>query len=119
MKKSFLQKISHLVDDLVGMGLDEVEVYNALFVRGVFKWFSARRKLMEFSNFLRKSIDQVHKNRTGASSDKEDLAYWRGYLKALEDCKKSVQWAIRESETIDYFEGDSRARASLKKIVNK
>ena len=117
MQKGFFQKVSYLVDDLVELGLDKAEVYNTLFVRGVFKWFSARRKLMAFNNFLRKSIDQVHKNRE--LSPKEGLDYWRGYLKALEDCKKAVQWAIRESETVDDFEGDSRARAALKKIVKK
>lgn len=64
-----------------------------LMARGVFKWLSVRRKLIRLKNDWKGRI----RNTIGIiidckkSNNKTDLQYWRGYLKAYEECRKEVR----------------------------
>jgi hypothetical protein len=64
-------------------------IYESLLRRGVFKWLSARRKLIKLKNIWRERITQslqTQKNSTGP-----DVNYWRGYRRGIEECRKEVR----------------------------
>jgi hypothetical protein len=68
-------------------------IYDVLLSRGVFKWFSVRRKLIKLKN--------IWKGRVTTSIDYQDIAsgagrwhrvwYWRGYRRALEECRAEIR----------------------------
>lgn len=98
-----------IVDDLKDYAPKDV-VYESLLRRGVFKWPAVRRKLIE--------LKDVWKRRITASYDQQKAAdayhkmYWRGYRKALEECRAEVR-ALCHGPRWDCPDFDSKAQQWL------
>lgn len=102
-------KPSLIVEDLcdTSEGLTRDSIYEVLLSRGVFKWFSVRRKLIKTKNHW--------KNRLKTAFDYQILArssgrwnrvwYWKGYRKALEECRADIRrlcheprWQVQDND---------------------
>jgi len=100
-----------IVEDIIkgGVSGDKDYLYETLLCRGVFKWFSVRRKLIK--------LKDRWKERVTTSLDYQLLAkvtgrwhrvwYWRGYRKALEECRAEIRelchsprWQIQDNDPI-------------------
>jgi hypothetical protein len=84
------------------------KVYEVLLRRGVFKWLSARRKLIKLKNIWCDRITQSIVDQK-ASYNK---AYYRGYRKALEECRAEVR-AICHGERWEAPDFDTEAQRWL------
>lgn len=78
--------------------LEEHEIYEILLRRGVFKWFSVRRKLIKakehWKDRLKTALDyQILSRSTGRWNR---VWYWRGYRKALEECRADIRRLCHE-----------------------
>lgn len=81
-------KPSLIVKDLMPFISEDI-IYESLLRRGVFKWLSARRKIIKLKNNwkekIKKSLIEQKK------SQNANVNYWRGYRKALEECRAEVR----------------------------
>lgn len=81
-------KPSLIVKDLEGYVSANI-IYTSLLRRGVFKWLSARRKVIRLKN--------IWKDRVTESLSRQKLSsgptvnYWRGYRKGVEQCRKELR----------------------------
>ena len=79
---------SLIVDDLKSF-VPTNTAYEILLRRGVFKWLSARRKIIKLKN--------IWKERVTASLERQklrygpDVNYERGYRRALEECRAELR----------------------------
>ena len=103
-------KPSLVVDDLEAHASRDV-IYEVLLRRGVFKWLSARRKLIKLKDAWR---DRV----TASIERQQDLTgpsvnYERGYRRAIQECRAEVR-EICHGPRWDCPDNDSRAREWLR-----
>jgi hypothetical protein len=82
-----------IVRDLEAHGVSKMVTYTILLTRGVFKWFSCRRDLIRAKDRWKVEINRVLSCIKNAKEfrDMERLWWLRGYLKALELCRKDVR----------------------------
>jgi hypothetical protein len=78
-----------VVKDLESYAPPDV-VYRSLLTRGVFKWLSARRKIIKLKNIWKSKISDSIEQQKKTTNPGEKM-YLRGYRKALEDCRKEVR----------------------------
>lgn len=81
-------KPSLIVGDLAAYIPSNI-IYESLLGRGVFKWFSARRKIIKLKEKWKKKIIDSYQKQTEAKFHK--VWYWRGYRKALTECRAEVR----------------------------
>lgn len=99
--------------------------YQVLVARGVFKWLAVRRDLIKLKNTWRDRITQTIQQIKDAKAylswqptpqSKQQatlkLAYLRGYLKAMEECRKEVR-ALCHSERWQAPDFDKDAQRHL------
>lgn len=70
-------------------GADEYKMAKVLMSRGVMKWFAVRRDLIRLKDIWRARLRELYP-RQGVRSP-EERGYWKGYIKALEECRKEVR----------------------------
>ncbi len=88
-------------------------IYASLLRRGVFKWLSARRKLIRMKGVWKERIKQSLLNQKATSGP--DVNYWRGYRRAVEECRKEVR-TICHGPRWEAPDFDDRAREWLNSI---
>lgn len=69
-------------------------VYESLLRRGVFKWLSVRRDLIALKDAWKAIVTQTISTLHAAKSTPHntyEVAYWRGYLRAYEECRAQVR----------------------------
>ena len=64
-------------------------VYESLLRRGVFKWLSVRRDLIKIKNVWKSRVTESIKVQKSCTNHKAE--YWRGYRKAVEECRAEVR----------------------------
>jgi hypothetical protein len=110
-----------IVDDVTDSEeITRDSIYNILLSRGVFKWFSVRRKLIKLKDIWKgrvtTSIDYQH---VAAESGRwHRVWYWRGYRKALEECRAEVR-ALAHSPRWQVQDNDDGARMWLRNKEDK
>jgi hypothetical protein len=82
-----------IVRDLAVFGVPEDEAYRTLLIRGVFKWFSVRRKLIALKNEWKDEITWTLSAIMNAKriKDWKRLAELRGELRILSRCREQVR----------------------------
>lgn len=103
--------------DLLEFGIPIDITLKILLARGVFKWLAVRRRLIK--------LKDIWKTRITAAQDKvvelkptsytHDLGYWRGYLKAYEECRKEVR-ELCHSDRWQAPDFDEEANRFLKRL---
>ena len=102
-------KPSLLVHDLAAYAPADA-VYESLLRRGVFKWFAVRRALIKLKAAWKARVtDSICRQR---ACDGPDVNYWRGYRRALEECRAEVR-ALCHSPRWTCQNNDQRAKAWL------
>jgi hypothetical protein len=98
-------KPSLIVKDIKNIypDIDEYIIYEILLRRGVFKWLAVRRELIILKNEWKETIKSLNRKKT----DKE-----KGYLKAMENCRKQVR-LLCHSERWQYPNFDSGSKIFL------
>lgn len=81
-------KPTYIVRDLAQY-VDADTVYEVLLRRGVFKWLTARRKLIKLKNTWCKRVTESIARQKALSGNA--VAYERGYRKAIEECRAEVR----------------------------
>ena len=100
-------KPSLIVSDLEAYGVPSSITMKILLGRGVCKWLSVRRKLIKLKDIwkdrIKRTVELIKINKEHSYN----LAYCRGYLAALEDCRKEVRelchsprWQVPDNDTI-------------------
>lgn len=79
--------------DMEEHGVPKEVTYAILLARGVFKWLACRRDLIRVKDVWKRKITKTIDNiRTSKVTRSRDRLYWyRGYLKALEECRADVR----------------------------
>lgn len=110
-------KPSLVVKDLQTFGIPEDVVHSILLARGVYKWFSVRRKLIKLKNDWKKKINEVNQSLVLAKfpNNAYKIGYLRGYLRAYEECRKSVR-ALCHSSRWQAPDFDSEALEHLERL---
>lgn len=110
-------KPSYIVADLLYFGVPKEITYKVLLARGVFKWLSVRRLLISLKDIWKDRIKETLVNISKAKKqrDKEKLYFYRGYLKAMEECRKEVR-ALCHSERWQAPAFDQSAQLFLKEL---
>lgn len=100
--KDIIQKQSELP---LGIPLIDDDIYKILLARGVFKWFSVRRQLIKYKDFLKRKINNTLIIQRICPP--RDTQYWRGYRKACEDIRKdlrkmchSQRWQVADNDKL-------------------
>jgi len=108
---------SLVVQDLCQYGIPEEAIYDSLLRRGIFKWLAVRRKLIKLKDKWRKEITWTIENiRLAKKLRSREALYWhRGYLKALEDCRKAIR-ELCYSDRWQAPDNDKKAQKFLEKI---
>ena len=109
-------KPSLIVDDLEEYGVPSDITMKILLGRGVCKWLTVRRKLIKLKDIWK---DRIKRTVELIKINKEhpyNLAYCRGYLAALEECRKEVRGLCRSTRW-QVPDNDTRANDFLKKII--
>ena len=109
-------KPSLVAQDLCQYGVSEETVYDVLLRRGIFKWLAVRRKLIRLKDKWRKEITWTIENiRLAKKQGSREALYWhRGYLKALEDCRKAIR-ELCHSDRWQAPDNDKKAQEFLSK----
>jgi hypothetical protein len=84
-------------------------IYEVLLNRGVFKWFSVRRKLIKLKNKWKIDITKLNRKKTEQE---------KGFLKAIEKCRKEVR-ELCHSDRFIAPDFDKDSNIFLKKILEK
>ena len=86
-------KPSLIARDLERLGVPQEISHAILLARGVYKWLAVRRDLIKLKNTWRDRITATLYNIRQAKrpDNTYELAYLRGYLKALEECRAEVR----------------------------
>ena len=84
-------------------------IYEVLLNRGVFKWFSVRRKLIKLKNKWKINITKLNRKKTEQE---------KGFLKAIEKCRKEVR-ELCHSDRFIAPDFDKDSNIFLKKILEK
>jgi len=113
-------KPTYIVRDLSGNGLLPDFIYAILLKRGVFKWLAVRRELIRLKNKWRDEITKTIENIQTAKklNNYNALLWYRGYLKALEDCRKSVR-ELCHSDRWQAPDNDKKAKEFLRRLTNE
>ncbi len=86
-------KPSLIARDLSLFGIPMSIVHDVLLARGVYKWFSVRRMLIrlkdEWKGRVRLALSMIATYKK--SKNHYELAWWRGYLRAYEQCRAEVR----------------------------
>lgn len=94
-----------VVDDLAQF-VDRNMVYTALLRRGVFKWLAVRRSIIALKDEWKVRVRESLENQKRATGP--DVNYWRGYRRALEQCRAEVR-VLCHSERWQAPDNDSAA----------
>lgn len=78
-----------VVRDLAQYGVPAAGAYAILMARGVFKWLAVRRDLIKLKDRWKGKLKQALAEQQGNGSSSQQ--YWKGYRKALEECRKDVR----------------------------
>jgi len=108
-------KPSLIVEDLKEYVPEEL-VYNILLKRGVFKWFSARRKLIKLKNVWRDKVTFAIKAQKESTSAQEK-AYWKGYRRGIEECRADLR-AVCHGPRFEAPDNDKKAQKYLELLDN-
>lgn len=86
-------KPSLIAQDLLEYGVPYDVSMKILLARGVFKWLGVRRRLIKLKDVWRNRLTDTYTKIQNAKKDSKfyDVAYYRGYIKALEECRKEVR----------------------------
>lgn len=86
-------KPSLVADDLQEHGVSRQTVFETLLRRGVFKWFGVRRLLIKQKETWKARITatQAEIEAAKARGDGYRVAYLRGQMKALTECRQEVR----------------------------
>jgi hypothetical protein len=86
-------KPSLVADDLVIYDVPRNVVHTILLARGVYKWLSVRRKLIKLKDGWKTRVSIESEEIKKAKKDGGGYEFWyhKGYLKALEDCRRDVR----------------------------
>jgi len=112
-------KPSLIVDDLGYYGIPSSVTMKILLGRGVCKWLSVRRKLIKLKDIWKDRIKRTVENIKLWKEDPVlpyDLGYYRGYLAALEECRKEVR-ELCHSTRWQVPDNDTKANNFLKELV--
>jgi hypothetical protein len=82
-------KVTRIVRDLAWRMNDETDVYAVLLARGVFKWFSVRRRLIKLKERWKTLLEK--KDSEWRTATGYGRAYLKGYRAALRDCRAEVR----------------------------
>jgi len=101
-------KPSLIVSDLEAYGVPSSITMKILLGRGVCKWLSVRRKLIKLKYIWKERVKETVKVIKLCKEDPYyNLEYYRGYLKAYEECRKEVRelchsprWQVPDNDTI-------------------
>jgi hypothetical protein len=108
-------KPSLIVDDLEAYGVPSNVTMKILLGRGVCKWLSVRRKIIKLKYIWK---DRIKRTVSLIKINKEhpyNLGYCRGYLAALEECRKEVR-ELCHSSRWQVPDNDTRATDFLKEL---
>lgn len=113
-------KPSLIAKDLLLFGVPEKESHKILLARGVYKWLSVRRDLIKLKNVWRDRITQTIQKivENKKLHNGYEVAYYRGYLKAYEECRKEVR-ELCHSERWRAPDFDKNANKILKEMEAK
>lgn len=111
-------KVSLIVTDICKLLDDDEwisgnELYEILLRRGVFKWFACRRQLIKLKYIWRDRITASIEAQKLFKDRQELVWYWRGYRKALEECRAEVR-EICHSDRWQVQDNDRRAARWMK-----
>jgi hypothetical protein len=86
-------KPSLIVNDLKKFGVPENEAHKILLIRGVYKWLAVRRHIIKLKNTWKNRITDTISKITyyKQKQDAYRIGYYRGYLKAYEECRKEIR----------------------------
>jgi hypothetical protein len=111
-------KPSLIVNDLEAYGVPSNITMKILLGRGVCKWLAVRRKLIKLKYIWKDRIKRTVESIKLCKEDpilSYDLGFYRGYLAALEDCRKEVRELCRSSRW-QVPDNDTRANNFLKEL---
>jgi hypothetical protein len=92
-------------------------IYFSLLTRGVFKWLSARRKIIRLKDDIKAKIVNSFQEQKESTSYGRKM-YIKGYRKALEECRKEIR-EICHSPRWQAPDFDSQAQKYLDKLGNQ
>lgn len=101
--------------DLHKCGVPYDATYAILLARGVFKWLAARRDLIKLKNVWRRRVKACYGILTIGGMSPYETGRMRGYLKAVEECRKEVR-AICHAERWTAPDYDKGAADFLKRL---
>ena len=86
-------RVSLIVRDFVGLGMDEFDTRRVLMGRGVNKWLGARRRIIAYKHRLRREITNIIGDIQAAkhTGDHIQLARLRGRLEAKQEARKALR----------------------------
>ena len=107
-----------IAQDLQAYGVPRKVTYSVLLGRGVFKWLAVRRDLIKLKNVWKARITGTIAaiREAKAARDKEQWAYYRGYLRAYEEARAEVR-ALCHSERFRAPDFDSGAQRFLAELA--
>ena len=110
-------KPSLIVKDMLQYGVPKDITHNVLLSRGVYKWLAVRRRLIKLKNTWKEGIKNTIQAIQVAKKDNSQyhIAYYRGYLKAYEECREEVR-ALCHSDRWQAPDFDKEAQEYLKSI---
>ena len=65
--------------------------HKILIARGVYKWLSVRRNLIKLKDVWKTRLTECYLNVNNKPYDPLERAWKRGYIKALEECRKEIR----------------------------
>ena len=110
-----------VASDLLEYGIPIDVTLKILLARGVFKWLAVRRSIIKLKCLWRTKITETcSKIIESKQEDTYRLGYWRGYLKALEECRKEVRTLCHSTrwQAPDFDETAQRFLESLTEQVS-
>jgi hypothetical protein len=112
-------KPSLIAKDLLKYGIPKDITHYILLNRGVYKWLAVRRHLIKLKNTWKSIITQTINNihQTKKTNDIYKLGYYRGYLKAYEECRKEIR-VLCHSDRWQAPDFDKEANQYLKNLEN-
>jgi len=105
-------KVSYIVKDFKWLypDIDENKIYYILLTRGIFKWLRVRRDLIRLKDEWKKQLNKLYKM--------PNTQYKKGFVKALEQCRKEVRNLCHMSRLV-VQDNDKKARDYLRKWMEK
>ena len=91
-------------------------IYESLLRRGVFKWLTVRRHLIKLKDTWKDRLNKATTNQK--ESTYHMVHYWRGYRKAIEECRKEVR-LLCHSQRWEVPDIDVKAKRWLEEYEKK